>query len=106
MPTVMRIGSFFSGDRDEPMHIHIERDAAFAKFWLVPVRLQHSIGFGRAGLVKVENLIVEHRETIMEAWNSWHYLKRKSTRCCTNQHTSFPQKNRGELSSLPLQGEG
>jgi hypothetical protein len=44
---------------------------ALAKFWLTPVRLQHSIGFGRGELVKVENLVEEHREKTMEAWNDY-----------------------------------
>lgn len=75
MPTVVRIGPyrffFYAGDRDEPMHIHVERDTALAKFWLVPVRLQHSTGFGRSELVKVENLVVEQSEKMVEAWNDY-----------------------------------
>ncbi|MGV8711136.1 MAG: DUF4160 domain-containing protein [Nitrosomonas sp.] len=49
MPTVLRIGPyrffFFAGDRDEPLHIHVEREDRIAKFWLEPVRLQSSGGF-------------------------------------------------------------
>ncbi|MGH8602778.1 MAG: DUF4160 domain-containing protein [Gammaproteobacteria bacterium] len=32
--------SFFASDRDEPPHIHVEREDKGAKFWLDPVRLQ------------------------------------------------------------------
>ncbi len=75
MPTVVRIGSyrffFYAGDRDEPRHIHVEREIAVSKFWLVPVRLQHSNGFGRSELVKVENLVVAHSEKMKEAWNDY-----------------------------------
>jgi hypothetical protein len=50
MPTVLRIGPyrlfFYAGDRDEPEHVHVERDDRVAKFWLDPVRLQRSGGFG------------------------------------------------------------
>ncbi len=53
------------------MHVHVERDAALAKFWLAPVRLQHSLGFGRSELVKLESLVVEHRDALMEAWNDY-----------------------------------
>jgi len=71
----MRIGPyrffFFAGDRDEPMHIHVERDTALVKFWLAPVRFQHSIGFGRTELVKVESLVVENCEAMKEAWNDY-----------------------------------
>lgn len=75
MPTIVRIGPyrffFYASDRDEPMHVHVERDAALAKFWLAPVRLQHSLGFGRSELVKLESLVLEHRDALMEAWNDY-----------------------------------
>ncbi|HEX9646771.1 MAG TPA: DUF4160 domain-containing protein [Alphaproteobacteria bacterium] len=49
MPTILRVGPyrffFYSGDSDEPAHIHVERDDNVAKFWLDPVRLQGSGGF-------------------------------------------------------------
>ena len=35
---------FYAGDRQEPPHIHVERDDKIAKFWLDPVRLQRSGG--------------------------------------------------------------
>jgi len=51
MPTVLKIGPyrffFFSGDKEEPKHIHVERDNKIAKFRLMPVRLQNSGGFKR-----------------------------------------------------------
>ena len=50
MPTVLRNGPyrfyFYAGDRDEPEHVHVERDNQIAKFWLDSVRLQRSGGFG------------------------------------------------------------
>jgi hypothetical protein len=49
MPTVLRIGPyrffFYAGDRDEPAHVHVERESHKAKFWLDPVRLEQSGGF-------------------------------------------------------------
>jgi hypothetical protein len=51
MPTVLRVGPFrflfYAGDRDEPPHVHIEREDKIAKFWLDPIRLQQSGGFSR-----------------------------------------------------------
>jgi hypothetical protein len=42
MPTVLKVGpyrfSFYAGYRDEPAHIHVERDENIAKFWLDPVK--------------------------------------------------------------------
>ena len=52
MPTVLRDGPyrffFYSGDREEPPHVHVERERNVAKFWLSEVRLQSSGGFSRA----------------------------------------------------------
>jgi len=43
MPTVLRVGPyrffFYAGDRDEPPHVHVERNDKVAKFWLDPIRL-------------------------------------------------------------------
>ena len=54
MPTVLRRGPyrffFYSSDRAEPPHVHVERDENPAKFWLDPVRLQESGGFRGAEL--------------------------------------------------------
>jgi hypothetical protein len=41
MPTVLRSGPyrfhFYSGDAEEPPHVHVERDEKTAKFWLAPL---------------------------------------------------------------------
>ena len=54
MPTVLRVGPYRflsnSADREEPPRIHVEREASRAKFWLEPVWLRDSTGFGRAEL--------------------------------------------------------
>jgi hypothetical protein len=51
MPTVLRSGPyrafFYAGDRDEPPHVHVERDRSKAKYWLEPVALVSSSGFSR-----------------------------------------------------------
>ena len=42
-PAVLRSGPyrffFFASDRNEPPHVHIERERKTAKFWLSPVRI-------------------------------------------------------------------
>jgi hypothetical protein len=58
-------------DRDEPHHIHIERDDKVAKFWLDPIRLQNSGGFNRLELRHVYSIVEENREFLMEAWNEY-----------------------------------
>ncbi len=75
MPTVFRRGPyrffFYPGDRDEPQHVHVERDDKVAKFWINPVRLQSSGGFGRAELGRIQRIIVANQERLREAWNEY-----------------------------------
>jgi len=75
MPTVLRSGPyrlfFYAGDRDEPLHIHIEREDNVAKFWLDPIRLQNSGGFNRAELNRIQKIIQDHHQELTEAWNDY-----------------------------------
>ncbi len=75
MPTVLIIGPyrffFYSGDQDEPPHIHVERDNQKAKFWLQPVRLQNSGGFKRKELNRIQELIEENQVRFLEEWNEY-----------------------------------
>lgn len=61
MPTVLRDGPyrffFYSGDRDEPPHVHVERDDCEAKFWLDPVRLERSRGFSRKEIHGIQAIV-------------------------------------------------
>jgi hypothetical protein len=60
--------SFTLEIREEPIHIHVERDDAEAKYWLQPVRLQRSSGLGAAELNRIEKLVEEHRLELIDAW--------------------------------------
>jgi hypothetical protein len=75
LPTILRIGPyrffFYSADGNEPPHIHVERDAAVAKFWLRPIRLQQSGGLNRSELREIERLIVENLGLLEEAWDDY-----------------------------------
>ena len=75
MPTVLRVGPyrffFFSSDGNEPVHVHVQRDNAIAKFWLDPLRLDYGTGFRASELRRIRRIIDEHRSTIIEAWNEY-----------------------------------
>ena len=75
MPTVLRDGPyrffFYASDRDEPRHVHVEREGNVAKFWLDPVRLENSGGFGRPELVRIQRIVQEHAAEFAEAWNEY-----------------------------------
>lgn len=75
MPTVLRIGRyrffFYSNENDEPAHIHVKAGDDEAKFWLRPVVLAANHGFRARDLNEIEQLVVEHEQTLMEAWNEY-----------------------------------
>ena len=75
MPTVFKIGPyrffFYSGDRDEPVHVHVEKEDKVAKFWLDPVRLQRSGGFRAREINDIQKKIQDNQEQIIEAWNEY-----------------------------------
>lgn len=73
MPEVLRIHGFrfffFSREGTEPRHIHVEHAERYAKFWLTPVLLAESRGFRSAELRELHNLIEQHRELFIVAWD-------------------------------------
>ncbi len=75
MPTVLRSGPyrfyFWSHEPDEPPHIHVDRDALSAKFWLEPVNLARNHGFRPAELRQIQRLIETHQTELTEAWHDF-----------------------------------
>ncbi|MCC6140410.1 MAG: DUF4160 domain-containing protein [Nitrospira sp.] len=75
MPTIFRKGPyrffFYAGDREEPMHVHVERDENVAKFWLEPVRLHASGGFTRVEIRQIHKLVADHAEQLKGAWDAY-----------------------------------
>ena len=75
MPTILRVGPyrffFYSNEQGEPAHIHIQRERMLAKFWLKPVMLASSTRFSPQELRKLESLVTENKNVLMEAWNGY-----------------------------------
>jgi hypothetical protein len=75
VPTILRSGPyrlfFYSADGNEPPHVHIVRDACYAKYWLHPVMLARSKGFGPRELTGIERLVDEHAFFITKAWHEF-----------------------------------
>ncbi len=73
MPTILRSGPyrffFDSGDRNEPPHVHVERDDCKAKFWLDPVRLERSQGFARKEIHQIQVIVERSQQDMLESWN-------------------------------------
>ncbi|MPZ98521.1 MAG: DUF4160 domain-containing protein [Dehalococcoidia bacterium] len=74
-PSVLCIGpyrfGFYAKDRGERPHVHVWRDAAEAKFWLGPVKYDHSRYFREHELRRIEGLVVEHEVLIQEQWDAY-----------------------------------
>lgn len=75
MPTVFHSGPyrffFYAGDRAEPPHVHVERDDGEAKFWLDPVRLERSHGFRRKEINRIQALVEQHQQQLLERWHEF-----------------------------------
>lgn len=75
MPVIARVGPyrffFYSNERDEPPHIHVQRERMLAKFWLQEVALGESRRFSSHELREIERLVVERRRQFLEAWDEF-----------------------------------
>jgi hypothetical protein len=75
MPTLLRHGPyrffFYSGDRWEPRHVHVERDGCHAKFWLLPVSHAYSTGFGQPEIARLSRIVAENRFRFMREWDGY-----------------------------------
>ena len=60
---------FVSFDCHEPRHIHVQRERMVCKYWPDPVRLARNYGFSPRELATIRKMILEHRQTITEAWD-------------------------------------
>lgn len=76
MPVVFRDDPyrcmFFGSDKDEPPHVHVARENRLAKYWLVPlVRMARNGGFRQHELNRIERMVVENREHLLERWSEF-----------------------------------
>jgi hypothetical protein len=76
MPAVFRLYGFrfhfFSdeGDPLEPMHIHVAKAGADAKFWLYPeIELAYNRGFNARTIKRLRDIVADHQNEIEEAWH-------------------------------------
>jgi hypothetical protein len=73
MPTVFEINGyrfyFYSNENYEPVHIHISKGGAKAKYWLVPINEVYSYGFKAGERKEMRVLVNENAGKIIEKWN-------------------------------------
>jgi hypothetical protein len=72
VPTVLRVDGhrffFYSNEGNEPPHIHVQKAEKYAKFWLQPIQAEEVIGYTSKELHRVQDIINEHLELLLEAW--------------------------------------
>lgn len=75
MPTVLRLKGyrlfFFSLDRSEKPHIHVEKAGKYAKYWILPVALSHNRGFRSPELTEIRKLVQKNENLIEEKWHEY-----------------------------------
>ena len=79
MPTIRWIGSvrfyFFSADRTEGPHIHVQKERSFAefwaKFWLEPVSLAGASGWKPHELRRIERLVHAFAPQFLRSWHEF-----------------------------------
>jgi hypothetical protein len=73
MPTIIRIGPyrflFYSNEKGEPPHIHVQRERFLSKFCLSPVTLASSRHSSSPELRTIQKHVDENRQIFMETWN-------------------------------------
>jgi hypothetical protein len=73
MPTLLQAEGFrfffYSNERDEPPHVHVEKGDGEAKLRLQPVQLAYSHRLMPAELRRVRELTFEHQAVFVERWN-------------------------------------
>ncbi len=75
MPTVLRERGyrffFYADDKDEPRHVHVQREQRTAKFWLEPIVCERNGGFSRSELMDIYRLIEQHRQLLLQRWHEF-----------------------------------
>ena len=78
MPVVFRWDGhrfhFFAneGDPREPVHIHVSRAGATAKFWLSPeVELAYNRNFDARAIKRLQEVVEARRQELEDAWNEF-----------------------------------
>ena len=51
--------------------MHVARERRLAKFWLRPVRVATSLGFGTGEVCRLTALVQQHEAELLKAWHDY-----------------------------------
>lgn len=78
MPVVLRLHGFRfffysnEGNPREPVHVHVRKGGAEAKFWLTPeVKLARNDGFDARALREIAEIAADNRNLLETFWNEY-----------------------------------
>jgi len=75
LPTVLRLGSwrfhFYSDERSEPPHIHVDTGDGDCKFWLGPVRLARAQRVSPLEVRRIEREVAAREDWLLERWHEY-----------------------------------
>jgi len=76
MPTLFEINGyrffFYSNENNEPVHIHVSKGGAEAKYWLIPdLDEVYAYGFKAKERKEIKILVKENADKIIEKWNEF-----------------------------------
>jgi len=76
MPTVFEINGyrffFYSNENNEPIHIHISKGSAEAKYWLLPnLSEAYSYNFKVGERKEIKKLVKDNADEIIQKWNEF-----------------------------------
>ncbi|NUM52229.1 MAG: DUF4160 domain-containing protein [Candidatus Hydrogenedentes bacterium] len=60
---------FFSLDRGEPVHVHVAKGRAHAKYWMQPLELARSRNFRAYELNEIAQILENNRAIIERKWH-------------------------------------
>ena len=74
MPTLFILFGFrffFWSNEHAPIHIHISKNEAEAKFNIETIELVENYGFKRNELIMIESILEENRDIIIARWKEY-----------------------------------
>lgn len=75
MPTIMIIDGirlyFYSNEKGEPPHVHVEYQGLTAKIWINPVYLASSQGLKARDISKALKIVKQNEKIIREKWDEF-----------------------------------
>ena len=72
MPTVLNLFGYrfwFYGNDHTPIHIHVKKGGAVAKYTILPISLVYNYGFKSSELKMIEAILEDNDEIIAQHWN-------------------------------------